>query len=58
MIFRYTQLFTYIGIRNSYDRIDETVIIGILPTVALQKFLIEHEKINAVVSMNEDYELT
>lgn len=24
----------------------------------MQKYLIEHEKINAVISMNEDYELT
>ncbi|CAF3950849.1 unnamed protein product [Rotaria magnacalcarata] len=54
----YTQLLSYIGIRKSYDRIDNTVFIGILPTLALQKYLIEQEKIDAVVSMNEDYELT
>lgn len=58
IIFRYTQLLSYIGIRKSYDRIDDTVYIGILPTVGLQKYLIEHEKVNAVISMNEDYELT
>lgn len=49
---------TYLGIRNGYDRIDDHIIIGILPTIAIQKYLIEKEKINAVVSMNEDYELT
>lgn len=48
---------TLIGVRNPFDRIDETVSIGILPTIALQKYLIEHEKIDAVISMNEDYEL-
>ncbi|UJR13934.1 hypothetical protein I4U23_000939 [Adineta vaga] len=54
----YTQLLTYLGIRNGYDRIDNTVYVGILPTIAMQKYLIEHEKVNAVISMNEDYELT
>ncbi|CAF1441296.1 unnamed protein product [Rotaria sp. Silwood1] len=54
----YTQLLSYIGLRHSYDRIDETVYIGILPTIALQKYLIQHEKVDAVISMNEDYELT
>ncbi|CAF0957747.1 unnamed protein product [Didymodactylos carnosus] len=53
----YTQLMTYLGYRNAYDRIDDTVYVGILPTVTMQKFLIEHEKINAVISMNEDFEL-
>ena len=46
------------GFRDSYNRIDETIYVGILPTVALQKHLIEAEKINAVISMNEDEELT
>ena len=49
---------TYLGIRNAYDRIDNTVFVGILPTIAMQKYLIEHEKIDAVISMNEDHELT
>ena len=57
-LWRYTHLLTYLGIRNGYDRIDDHVYIGILPTIAMQKYLIEHEKVNAVVSMNEDYELT
>ncbi len=47
-----------LGIRRGYDRIDDTVYVGILPTIAMQKYLIEHEKVNAVISMNEDYELT
>ncbi|CAF4019094.1 unnamed protein product [Adineta steineri] len=54
----YTHLLTYLGIRNGYDKIDNTVYVGILPTIAMQKYLIEHEKVNAVISMNEDYELT
>ena len=57
-MFRYTQLLSFVGIRNAYDRIDDTIYVGILPTMAMQKYLIEHEKIDAVVSMNEDYELT
>jgi hypothetical protein len=57
-LFRYTHLLTFLGIRRGYDRIDNTVYIGILPTIAMQKYLIEHEKIDAVISMNEDYELT
>ncbi|CAF1223755.1 unnamed protein product [Adineta steineri] len=54
----YTHLLTFLGIRNGYDKIDNTVYVGILPTIAMQKYLIEHEKVNAVISMNEDYELT
>ncbi|CAF4449577.1 unnamed protein product, partial [Adineta steineri] len=48
--FRYTHLLTYLGMRNGYDKIDNTVYVGILPTIAMQKYLIEHEKVNAVIS--------
>ena len=58
ILFSYTHLLTYLGFRRGYDRIDNTVIVGILPTIVMQKYLIEHEKVNAVISMNEDYELT
>ncbi|XP_043276117.1 phosphatidylglycerophosphatase and protein-tyrosine phosphatase 1 isoform X2 [Venturia canescens] len=43
--------------RRWYDRIDETVILGALPFRTMTKKLITEEKIAAVVSMNEDYEL-
>ncbi|XP_012528715.1 phosphatidylglycerophosphatase and protein-tyrosine phosphatase 1 isoform X2 [Monomorium pharaonis] len=44
--------------RNWYDRIDETVILGALPFRRTAKQLIDDENIKAVVSMNEDYELS
>ncbi|EZA47310.1 phosphatidylglycerophosphatase and protein-tyrosine phosphatase 1 isoform X2 [Ooceraea biroi] len=44
--------------RNWYDRIDETVVLGALPFRWTTKQLIEEENIKAVVSMNEDYELS
>lgn len=44
--------------RNWYDRIDETVILGALPFRRSTKQLVDDENIKAVVSMNEDYELS
>ncbi|KAG7202206.1 hypothetical protein KM043_015880 [Ampulex compressa] len=44
--------------RNWYDRIDETVILGALPFRGMTKGLINEENVKAVVSMNENYELT
>ncbi|XP_014470637.1 PREDICTED: phosphatidylglycerophosphatase and protein-tyrosine phosphatase 1 isoform X2 [Dinoponera quadriceps] len=44
--------------RNWYDRIDETVILGALPFRWMTKQLINDENVKAVVSMNEDYELS
>ncbi|KAK2585146.1 hypothetical protein KPH14_008652 [Odynerus spinipes] len=44
--------------RNWYDRIDETVILGALPFRTMTKQLVEKENVKAVVSMNEDYELS
>lgn len=44
--------------RNWYDRIDETVILGALPFRRMTKQLIAEENVKAVVSMNEDYELS
>ncbi|XP_012059355.1 PREDICTED: phosphatidylglycerophosphatase and protein-tyrosine phosphatase 1 [Atta cephalotes] len=44
--------------RNWYDRIDESVILGALPLRRTTKQLIDDENIKAVVSMNEDYELS
>ncbi|XP_037948555.1 phosphatidylglycerophosphatase and protein-tyrosine phosphatase 1 [Teleopsis dalmanni] len=44
--------------RNWYDRIDENVILGALPFRSQANDLISKENMKAVVSMNEDYELT
>ncbi|KAH0945840.1 hypothetical protein HN011_011514 [Eciton burchellii] len=44
--------------RDWYNRIDETVILGALPFRWTTKQLIDEENIKAVVSMNEDYELS
>lgn len=44
--------------RNWYDRIDETVILGALPFRNMTKQLVHKENVKAVVSMNEDYELS
>ncbi|XP_032679324.1 phosphatidylglycerophosphatase and protein-tyrosine phosphatase 1 isoform X3 [Odontomachus brunneus] len=44
--------------RNWYDRIDETVILGALPFYWMTQQLINDENVKAVVSMNEDYELS
>ncbi|XP_020713642.1 phosphatidylglycerophosphatase and protein-tyrosine phosphatase 1 isoform X2 [Ceratitis capitata] len=44
--------------RNWYDRIDENVILGALPFRSQANELITKENMKAVVSMNEDYELT
>ncbi|XP_003742531.1 phosphatidylglycerophosphatase and protein-tyrosine phosphatase 1 [Galendromus occidentalis] len=43
--------------RNWYDRIDDTVVLGALPFHPVASRLIEEERIKAVVSMNEDFEL-
>ncbi|KAK0179804.1 hypothetical protein PV327_005521 [Microctonus hyperodae] len=43
--------------RRWYDRIDETVILGALPFRNMTRKLINDEKVAAVVSMNENYEL-
>ncbi|KAM7363481.1 protein tyrosine phosphatase, mitochondrial 1 [Cochliomyia hominivorax] len=44
--------------RNWYDRIDDNVILGALPFRSQANDLIKNENMKAVVSMNEDYELT
>uniref|UniRef100_V9IA27 Phosphatidylglycerophosphatase and protein-tyrosine phosphatase 1 n=1 Tax=Apis cerana TaxID=7461 RepID=V9IA27_APICE len=53
----YNILMEKISSRNWYDRIDETVILGALPFRSMTKQLIAEENVQAVVSMNEDYEL-
>ncbi|XP_018365675.1 PREDICTED: phosphatidylglycerophosphatase and protein-tyrosine phosphatase 1 isoform X1 [Trachymyrmex cornetzi] len=54
----YNVVMEKITTRNWYDRIDETVILGALPFRRTTKQLIDDENIKAVVSMNEDYELS
>uniref|UniRef100_D3TQZ2 Phosphatidylglycerophosphatase and protein-tyrosine phosphatase 1 n=1 Tax=Glossina morsitans morsitans TaxID=37546 RepID=D3TQZ2_GLOMM len=44
--------------RNWYDRIDDNVILGALPFRSQANELIQKENMKAVISMNEDYELT
>ncbi|XP_055706572.1 phosphatidylglycerophosphatase and protein-tyrosine phosphatase 1 isoform X2 [Phlebotomus papatasi] len=44
--------------RRWYDRIDNNVILGALPFRSMTQDLIQNENVKAVVSMNEDYELT
>ncbi|XP_074107472.1 protein tyrosine phosphatase, mitochondrial 1 [Cotesia typhae] len=46
-----------ISSRRWWDRIDDTVILGALPFRYMTKQLVDEEKVVAVVSMNEDYEL-
>ncbi|XP_071567717.1 phosphatidylglycerophosphatase and protein-tyrosine phosphatase 1 isoform X3 [Temnothorax nylanderi] len=54
----YNVVMEKITTRNWYDRIDETVVLGALPFRRTTKQLIDDENIKAVVSMNEDYELS
>ncbi|XP_050466555.1 phosphatidylglycerophosphatase and protein-tyrosine phosphatase 1 isoform X2 [Cataglyphis hispanica] len=54
----YNIIMEKITMRNWYDRIDETVILGALPFRRTAKQLIDNENIKAVVSMNENYELS
>ncbi|XP_055902377.1 phosphatidylglycerophosphatase and protein-tyrosine phosphatase 1-like isoform X1 [Eupeodes corollae] len=44
--------------RNWFDRIDDNVILGALPFRSMTNDLVKNENMKAVVSMNEDYELT
>ncbi|CAG7835751.1 unnamed protein product [Allacma fusca] len=46
-----------VSTRNWYDRIDSNVILGALPFRSMVKTL-EAENVKAIISMNEDYELT
>ncbi|XP_017008741.2 phosphatidylglycerophosphatase and protein-tyrosine phosphatase 1 [Drosophila takahashii] len=54
----YNVLMEKASARNWYDRIDEHVILGALPFRSQANDLIAQENMKAVVSMNEDYELT
>ncbi|XP_008557856.1 phosphatidylglycerophosphatase and protein-tyrosine phosphatase 1 [Microplitis demolitor] len=53
----YNMMMEKISTRRWYDRIDDTVILGALPFRHMTKQLVDEEKVVAVVSMNEDYEL-
>lgn len=54
----YNVVMEKVSSRRWYDRIDETVILGALPFREMTKQLIDEENVKAVVSMNEDYELS
>uniref|UniRef100_T1ITJ0 Phosphatidylglycerophosphatase and protein-tyrosine phosphatase 1 n=1 Tax=Strigamia maritima TaxID=126957 RepID=T1ITJ0_STRMM len=47
-----------VSVRRWYDRVDEVVILGALPFRSMTDDLVKQEKVKAVVSMNEDYELS
>lgn len=42
--------------REWYNRVDDHLIIGALPFKSMAQLLVEHEKLGAVVSVNEDFE--
>jgi len=46
-----------ISVRQWYNRIDNTVILGAIPSKQLAKNLAKEENVKGVVSLNEDYEL-
>ncbi|XP_051165372.1 phosphatidylglycerophosphatase and protein-tyrosine phosphatase 1 [Leptopilina boulardi] len=54
----YNVVMEKISTRRWFDRIDDTVILGALPFRGMTKQLIAEENVKAVISMNEDYELT
>jgi atypical dual specificity phosphatase len=47
----------YLGIRKWYTRIDEHCIIGALPMLRNYEEILKKEKVNAVLTLNEDHEL-
>ncbi|CAG0914924.1 unnamed protein product [Notodromas monacha] len=53
----WTMIMEKLSSRRWYDRIDETVIVGAIPTTSMIPELIEKEGVRGVVSMNEDFEL-
>ncbi|XP_043471777.1 phosphatidylglycerophosphatase and protein-tyrosine phosphatase 1 [Leptopilina heterotoma] len=54
----YNVVMEKVSARRWFDRIDDTVILGALPFRGMTKQLIAEENVKAVISMNEDYELT
>ena len=53
----YNVIMEYIGGRKWYHRIDEHCILGAMPLRHKCKDIIENENINAVLTLNESYEL-
>lgn len=47
----------YFGLRQWYTRIDENCILGALPMKRNYQDIIRNEKINAVLTLNQDHEL-
>ncbi|CAI8019909.1 Phosphatidylglycerophosphatase and protein-tyrosine phosphatase 1 [Geodia barretti] len=54
---RMSFLWSYMGKKNWYDRVDDTVILGALPFRSQTKELVEREKVTATISVNEWYEI-
>lgn len=53
----YNVVLNKLNVRPWYNRVDERVIIGALPWISIKDELIEKERVGAVVSMNENFEL-
>ena len=53
----YGVMLEYLGFRQWYTRIDKHVIIGALPMKHNYKKIIAKEKVNAILTLNEDHEL-
>ncbi|CAL4075898.1 unnamed protein product [Meganyctiphanes norvegica] len=53
----YTIAMEKISPRQWFNYIDANIILGALPMKGMTKQLVNEEKVNAVISMNEDYEL-
>lgn len=54
----YNVVLNKLNMRPWYNRVDDRVIIGALPWLSTKKELIEEENVRAVVSMNENFELS
>lgn len=54
----YNVVLNKLNLRPWYSRVDDKVIIGALPWISIKNELLEKENVRAVVSMNENFELT
>lgn len=54
----YNVVLNKLNLRPWYNRVDDKVIIGALPWLSIKDELMEQENVRAVVSMNENFELT
>lgn len=54
----YNVVLNKLNLRPWYSRVDDQVLIGALPWISIKNELIEEEKVEGVVSMNENFELS